>query len=46
MKKAIDGVGKEHFVALVTDNGSNMRAARRLLLQEPGYGHIIELRCV
>ncbi len=44
MQKAIDIVGKEHFIALVTDNGSNMRAARRLLLAKPGYGHIIELR--
>ena len=41
----IDKVGKDQMLALVTDNAANMRAARQLLIEMEGYGHIIEVRC-
>lgn len=46
MKRCIDRVGRENVAALVTDNASNMRKARQLLVAMAGYTHIIELRCV
>ena len=45
MKKYIDEAGRSNVAALVTDNASNMRAARELVVSDPEYRHIIILRC-
>lgn len=31
---------------LVTDNAANMLKARKLVVENPAYGHILETRCV
>lgn len=40
----IDQVGSNHFIAVVTDNGSNVRVAREIINHE--YSHILNIRCV
>ncbi len=43
-KDRCDEVGKDKVAALCTDNASNMKKARAMLVQLAGYEHIIELR--
>ena len=41
----MDNVGAGRVAAVVTDDAANMRAARQLLAERTGYGHIITMRC-
>ena len=45
MIRYIRMVGEEKVVAIVTDNAANMKAARRLVQEQPQYKHIITFRC-
>lgn len=40
----IKEVGPERVIALVTDNAANMKAARELVRETPGFVHIIPVR--
>lgn len=40
----IKNVGKEKFVAIVSDHGSNVASARRIITEK--YSHIINIRCI
>ena len=44
LKRFVDEAGREKVSCVVTDNASNMRAARDILVSMDGYGHIIVLR--
>lgn len=44
IKSIIDKIGSQKFKAIVTDNGSNVRLARELIVNE--YPHILNLRCI
>jgi hypothetical protein len=37
--------GKDSVVAVTTDNAAACKLARRLLINKPGFGHILEFRC-
>jgi hypothetical protein len=46
-KEVIDRHGiKTKIALLVMDNAANMLKARRLVVESPGYGHILEARWV
>lgn len=40
----VDTLGRENIVAVVSDNGGGMPLARRLLTEEAGCKHIIDVR--
>ena len=42
----IDEIGREKVGALCTDNASNMRLARSIVMGREGYKHIVEYRYV
>jgi uncharacterized protein DUF659 len=44
IKNVILTVGPEKFVAIVSDNGSNIAAARRIICEE--YPNILNVRCI
>ena len=46
IKRYVDALGAKNVAALVSDNASNMLKARGLLVDMPGYVHIIPIRCV
>lgn len=44
IKNVLLTVGPEKFVAIVSDNASNVAAARRIICEE--YPHILNVRCI
>jgi len=40
----LDSVGAEHFAAIVSDNGANVKLAREIITTQ--YPHIFNIRCV
>jgi hypothetical protein len=44
IKTVMNSIGIEKFRAIVTDNGSNVRLARDLIVRE--YPNIINFRCI
>jgi hypothetical protein len=43
ISKIVEKIGLDKFTAVVTDNASNCRVARRMI--EEKYGHIWDIRC-
>ncbi|KAE8771560.1 hypothetical protein D1007_56553 [Hordeum vulgare] len=45
IEKVVEEIGHEHIVQIVTDNGSNYKKARKTLIEEPKYSHIVWQPC-
>ena len=44
VKNVLNDIGNENFSAIVTDAGSNVNAARRIIVQQ--FPHILNIRCI